>query len=157
MIAANISDFRPELVDRFDLVVSWQVLEHVKPLSLALTNVRSYLRPGGLFVAMLSGTFSVFGIANKVTPAWFGPWVLQHMTGRDPESVFPAYYDGCHYDGLRRKFDGWSAVDVEPLFRGAAYFRRWPSVQRAYLGYENRIARAPHANLATHYLITARR
>jgi SAM-dependent methyltransferase len=152
IIAADISQPIESLRDRFDLIVSWQVFEHVAPLDVAVANVWSYLLPDGQMVAMLSGLFSLFGVVNKVTPTHFGPWILRHMTGRDPETVFPAYYDRCYYSALVKLFGNWSAVDVLPQYQGASYFRWSRHAQGAYFIYENWAERSGH-----HNLISARR
>ena len=49
----------PRLEGYFDLVISCQVLEHIRPLPPAVANLRAYLRPGGRLVAFFSGAFSV--------------------------------------------------------------------------------------------------
>jgi 2-polyprenyl-3-methyl-5-hydroxy-6-metoxy-1,4-benzoquinol methylase len=54
-VAADAEVVRPELVNRFDLALSWQVLEHVRHLDRAAAAFDEYLRPGGWYVAMLSG------------------------------------------------------------------------------------------------------
>lgn len=154
-IAADAVQRRGDLQGRFDLVVSWQALEHVKPLDVALDNFSSYLRPGGSMVALLSGSFSLFGIVNKLAPARLGVWGMQRLLGRDPESVFPAYYDRCYYSALVRLLESWSRVEVVPLYRGAAYFRFSRRLQALYLAYEGWAMRRGHHNLATHYLIDA--
>src|SRR5918992_14177 len=64
-ITGDVADFEPALERRFDLALSYQVFEHVRPLPAALENIRRYLKPGGRMVAQLSGTFSVFGVANR--------------------------------------------------------------------------------------------
>ena len=156
-IAADVTERRVELLDRFDLIVSWQVLEHVKPLDLALRHLHSYLRPGGNMVALLSGGFSLFGVLNKVIPAGLGVWAMHRLLGRDPDTVFPAHYDQCHYSALVRLFQPWSRADVIPLYRGAGYFKFSRHLQSAYIAYEDWAMRADHRNLATHYMLDAQR
>ncbi len=48
----------------FDVVLSWQVFEHLRPLDAAVENLRQALRPGGTLIAQLSGSFAVFAIAR---------------------------------------------------------------------------------------------
>jgi SAM-dependent methyltransferase len=67
-VVADVCDYRGALEGTFDLVVSWQVLEHVPDLGLALENARRYLRPGGVLVAQFSGRYSLFGFANRLLP-----------------------------------------------------------------------------------------
>lgn len=147
----------PALYRGFDLILSWQVLEHVAPLDAVLENLRIYLRPGGRMVALLSGGLSAFGVVNRVVPARLGVWALEHLTGRDPDTVFPAHYDRCYYTALNGMLKLWSTAEVLPLFRGASYFRFSRVLQGAYLRYENWAARSGRRNLATHYLLVAER
>jgi SAM-dependent methyltransferase len=157
IVAGDIVEFRPELRDRFDLVVSWQVLEHVRPLSEALENIRRYLVPGGTFVAQLSGRFSVFALVNRLIPRRVGLWALASLLGRNPHSVFPAYYDQCWHDALVRLTSHWHSVEILPRYAGSGYLAFIPPLQRTYRLYENWLARRNYRNLATHYLISARR
>jgi SAM-dependent methyltransferase len=157
MVASDVATFRPELADRFDLVLSWQVLEHVKPLALALENIRRYLTPGGLFLAQLSGRFSAFALLNQLLPHRLSVWALRRFLGRDPRTVFPAHYDQCWYGALVRITSPWSEATVLPRYRGSGYFKFLDVLERTYLVYEDWAVRRGHRNLATHYLISARR
>lgn len=157
MVAADIVTFQPELVGRFDLVVSWQVLEHVKPLRGALENIRHYLVPGGVFLAQLSGRYSLFALINQLLPHRLGVWAMKTFLGRDPTSVFPAHYDQCWYGALVRITGAWSEANVLPRYRGSGYFRFFGPLERAYLLYEDWTIKQGHRHLATHYLISARR
>jgi SAM-dependent methyltransferase len=116
-IAADASVPLPQLCGRFDLLLSWQVLEHVAPLDVALTNLRSYLRPGGRMVALLSGGLSAFGLINRAISPRLGVWALERLIGRDPDTVFPACYDCCTYTALVGMLRDWSDAEVVPLFR----------------------------------------
>jgi SAM-dependent methyltransferase len=145
------------LTEQFDLVVSWQVLEHVKPLEVALENVRSYLRPGGRFVATLSGRFSAFGVVNQIIPGEWGVKAMHRLLGRRPDTVFPAYYDKCWYSALKTLMAPWRQVEILPFYIGASYFSFSKVLLRAYLRYENWVCNRGYVNLATHYLIDARK
>lgn len=158
-VEADATVLQGELVDRFDLVISWQVLEHVRDLRQTIENVRLYLRPGGTFVALFSGSWSAFGIVNKVLPHKLGKRIVEPIMHRKEANtpVFPAYYNQCYASALERIFTPWGDADIRPLFVGATYFSFARPVMRAYLLYENAIASRQVANLATHYLVTATR
>lgn len=145
----------PALVGQFDLVVSWQVLEHVKPLPAAIENIRSYLVPGGRFVAALSGSNSAFAIANRLIPDRVGAWLMERFLNRNPETVFHAHYDRCSRSGLDTVLRGWKSVEIVPVFCGASYFNFFPPLRSLYLMYENWAERGKHENLATHYILYA--
>jgi SAM-dependent methyltransferase len=151
----DISQHLPELACSFDLAVSRQLLEHVKPLRTVLENVRSYLRPGGRFVASLSGTFSAFGLINQAIPTHFGVAAMRRLLGRNPQTVFPAYYDHCWHHALTRMLASWSEVEIVPFFIGAQYFAFSKVLQRTYLNFEEWALKRAYVNLATHYLIDA--
>lgn len=155
LIVWDVVKRAPELIERFDLVVSWQVLEHVKPLEAALENIRSYLRPGGRFVATLSGRFSVISLLNRLTPGTWGIEIMERLLRRNPESVFPAYYDMCWHDALKRVLEPWSRAEIVPSYIGATYFSFSRVLSRAYLEYENWVCERRLSNLATNYLIDA--
>ena len=150
----SVEVFRPELENRFDLVVSWQVLEHVRDMSASVANIRRYLRPGGRFVAQLSGRFAVFAAVNALVPRRPAVWAMEKLLDRAPGSVFPAFYNRCWKSALVRVGDDWELFDVSPIFCSAIYFNFSKGLQRAYLAYEDWIASHGKDNLAPHYLIT---
>ena len=154
-VCAAIEDYRPELDGRFDLVISWQVLEHVRSLPDSLTNIRQYLRPGGLFVGQLSGRFSVTSILNAVIPRRPAVWAMEKLLARPRKTVFPAPYDLCWYDALVRLGQGWDSFEVTPRYCNAIYFNFSRPLQKAYLALENVLESKQMENLAPHYLITA--
>ena len=152
---SDLQQLVPALRGRFDLIVSWQLLEHVKDVEQALDNVRTYLVPGGRFVAMLSGKYSAFAIINMIVPARVGVWGMKKLLHRAPDSVFPAYYDRCSMNALTKVLGPWRDSAVFPLYGGATYFAFSAAVQRLYLAYEDWAMRRGHHNLATHYVLSA--
>ena len=159
IVVADITQQVPELLDRFDLAISWQVLEHVRPVSEAVQNIHSYLREAGMMISLLSGKFAAFALANRILPNTIGHAVVTRTMSRTAEKtpVFPAYYDRCYATGLRRVFAQFREVTLMPFYRGANYFNFSRVLMKTYLAYENRIYRRDSENLASHYLIIATR
>src|SRR5215213_2671096 len=133
----SVSERISELEQSFDLVASWQTLEHVRPLEAALANAHAYLRPGGRLVAMASGAFSAFAVASRLIPNSLVPVLLQRLLGREPETVFPACYDRCWHGALVKLLERWDRAEVVPFYRGANYLAFSKPLARAYLAYEN--------------------
>ncbi len=156
-VVADVTTLVEDLRERFDLVVSWQVLEHVRGTDRALENMRAYLRPGGCLVALLSGRFSAFGIVNAAIPAPLGVAAMRRLLRRDPDSVFAAHYDRCHASALQRMLVPWARAEVVPIYQGGGYFNFARPLRAAYLAYENWACRRGHADLATHYLLVCER
>lgn len=155
VVVGDASEYQTILENRFDLVFSWQVLEHVRDVHAAVENCRRYLRPGGTFLALLSGRYSAAALLNRAIPHRLARAVNLRLLKRDPTTMFPAYYDQCTASGLRAGFDGWNVLDVEPRFVGAAYFRFSKLTLRAYLAFENWAERQGRDDLATHYFVRA--
>jgi len=157
-IVRDIAEPVPSLADRFDLILSWQVLEHVRPLDLAFDNLRSYLRPEGRLVAQFSGGLSAFAVANRLLPRRSSMWVLTHLVGKQPSQVFPAFYDHCRYGALEKMLAPWRRHEVIPLYVGAVpYFEFSRFVRAAYVAYEEWTFRRDLRNLASYYVVDATR
>jgi len=157
MISGDIAHFIPETAEQFDLALSWQVLEHVKPLPNALENIREYLAPSGTLIAPLSGRFSIFALINQAVPHRWVVWILARLLNRAPGTVFPAHYDHAWHGALVRAMAKWTEVDITPRYRGAVYFNFSDLLQRAYLVYEEWTMNRQHQNLASHYLLRAKK
>jgi SAM-dependent methyltransferase len=156
VVVGDITKPIPGLAAEFDLILSWLVLEHVKPLESAFANLNSYLRPGGVFLAELSGSFSLHAVVNRLLPPQASRWILHRIQGRDPDTVFRAHYDRGWYSALNRSFgQNWLHVEVEPLFTGARYLDFSRTLRSVYLSYEEVAYRAGWRNLAAYYLVEA--
>lgn len=157
-LAADVVQFQPQLEGRFDLVVSWFVLEHVAPLDVALDNMRRYLKPGGVLIAQLAGGRSPSGLINRVVPHSLAKTILKNLLAEDPERVFPAHYDRCWQSALVPMMESnWDDVEVTPLHTGAGYLRFSRLLTGIFIAYEEWAYRGDREDLATYYLIVARR
>ena len=68
-IVADIAHASADIQDRFDLVVSWQVLEHVASMRAALDAQYRALADGGRMVAMLSGALGAYALLALSHPS----------------------------------------------------------------------------------------
>jgi SAM-dependent methyltransferase len=156
IVVADATEPTSELEGRFDLVVSWFALEHLRPLRGAVHNLRSYLRPGGRFVAYCSGRLAIASLLNRTLPRPISGCLLRRFSDRAEESIHRAYYDQCTYSALRALFaDGWERSEVVPRYTGGKYFRFSRPLHAIYLCYEESIYRADKRNLAPYFLIDA--
>ncbi|MDX6615651.1 MAG: hypothetical protein QOD60_742 [Solirubrobacterales bacterium] len=143
--------------EEFDIIVSWQVLEHVSPLADALENLRLSLRPGGTLLAQLTGSNAAFAAFGRLLPHRAKLWVATRVLGHHEEEKFPTRYDRSSQRALERLLEPWSSVEIVPFYRGATYFKFSRPLMRAYLAYESAVERRHRVNLATHYLVLATR
>jgi SAM-dependent methyltransferase len=155
IVVNDITEHLSELEEGFDLILSWQVLEHVSSLEAALRNMHSYLRPGGRAVALLSGRRAVFSVLARAIPYRISTRLMERFLGAEPEEKFPTTYDHCTASEIRPLLAGWSDYGIIPRFKGGGYFRFSRPLERVYLAYENWAAQARRPDLATHYVIWA--
>jgi hypothetical protein len=88
-----------------------------------------------------------------------GHRIVERVMSRHAQNVpvFPAYYHRCSARQLRKMTVAWRSVEIVPLFRGATYFNFSTALTRMYLRYEEQARRRRADNLATHYLLIARK
>jgi len=156
-VVTDICRFDPALESSFDVIVSLQVLEHVRPLERAMENMRRYLRPGGTLVAQFSGAFAAYGLIARVTPRPVAEWAQRRLYGRPADTVFRPAYDRCWSGALDRILAPWSEASVTPLWMAEPYFHFSPVLRSLYVAYEEWARRGRHRNLAPYYLVSASR
>jgi SAM-dependent methyltransferase len=154
VLVGDITVFDPRLENRFDLIVSWQVFEHVAEPARAYENIRRYLKDGGVFVARMTARYALFAIANRMVPFGFARRVMGRIGGRAPDTVFKAYYRDASLSDLRRIFDRWGSWQVWVEFGGQGYFDFSPPSRWAYALYTRWARRRP--GLASHFTVIAR-
>ena len=126
-------------------------------LQLAFDNVYRYLRPGGAFVSLFSGSYSAYAILNRLIPDRVGEEIVGRVMRRKGTNrpVLPAHYS-CLRERPRPGLREMGDLQLVPLYRGATYFHFSSVLQRLYLAYEDTVS-SRNANLATHYLLVATR
>jgi SAM-dependent methyltransferase len=83
-------------VDAFDLVVCWDVLEHLPEPALAVENMIRTAKPGGLILLAFPNLYSAKGLLTKFTPFWFHVWTRRYLygeteAGTDDHGPFPTF------------------------------------------------------------------
>jgi 2-polyprenyl-3-methyl-5-hydroxy-6-metoxy-1,4-benzoquinol methylase len=75
--------------DEFDIVVCWDVVEHLPQPKDALQNMFNTVKPGGLLILGFPHLLSFKGLVTKATPFWFHEAVYRHM--KYTSRHFPTY------------------------------------------------------------------
>lgn len=83
----------------YDMIVCWDVLEHLPSPIRALENLVNALAPRGILVLALPNIWSAKGCLTKLTPYWFHVWVRrtlfgERLAGVDDHDPFPTYLRG---------------------------------------------------------------
>lgn len=82
---------------RFDLVVCYNVIEHLPDVAAALEGFRGAVKPGGLILIGAPHPRSLSGMVTRFTPHWFHVWfcrnILGWKTAGEPGSPpFPTFF-----------------------------------------------------------------
>ena len=79
--------------DRFDVIISRYVFEHVANPSFVARELLRVLKPGGVIAAMTPNKWGYIGIAARLVPSRHHVRVLSRsQPDRKPEDVFPTTY-----------------------------------------------------------------
>jgi SAM-dependent methyltransferase len=152
-IVAGASELQPSLIGSVDLIVSWNVFEHIPQIPEALVCFHAYLKLGGILLSRFAGRWAAFAIGSRVMPHSLRVYLLSHLIGETPGEHFPTHYDRCTARQFSRMLAGWSDCEITPYYRGAGYFAFSRVLQQMYLAYECLAMRSPQ--LATHYDLRA--
>ena len=81
----------------FDLVICYNVIEHLPDVEAALTGFFHALKPGGLLLIAAPNPRSLSGVVTKYTPHWFHIWFYRHVLGRKlaglpGQAPFPTFF-----------------------------------------------------------------
>ena len=134
-----------------DLVVCWDVLEHLPAPECAIAEIARVLRPGGRAVLALPNILSLKGLVTRFTPWWFHVWVYRRVlgdasVGTEGSDQFPtAFRFVLRPAGLRRLVEA-SGLHVEDmqLYEGPVpqHLRRRYRAADVGLGVAARVSRA---------------
>jgi SAM-dependent methyltransferase len=81
---------------KFDIVVCWDVIEHLPNPVKALNKLLGCLAPGGILVLAYPNLWSLKGLVTKFTPYWFHAAFYRYVIGdtrsSDQWDQFPTYF-----------------------------------------------------------------
>lgn len=126
----DVSGDSSAFADRYDVVFSRFLAEHV-PDGLAMhRNVYNVLKPGGAAFHLIPTLYASPFVINRIFPERLSAKLLKVLTPRREISPkFPAYYSACHGDTRKMrkilKDIGYSRVEIRNFF-GHFYYEKIP-------------------------------
>ena len=81
----------------FDLVICYNVIEHLADVEAALSGFCESLKDGGLILIGAPNPRSLSGVVTKYSPHWFHVWFYRHVrgdskAGQPGEAPFPTFF-----------------------------------------------------------------
>jgi SAM-dependent methyltransferase len=111
----------------FDIICCRSVLEHVKDPELLFREISRCLRPGGTFIFLTPNRWDYVSLLARMIPNRWHPAIVQWLTGRASEDVFPTYYranDVTTLRGLTAR-TGLKLQSISPLRQHPHYLGRF--------------------------------
>lgn len=123
-IVGDLETF-PLQPDDFDVIVCWDVLEHLNRPEKALANFVRAIKPGGIIVIAVPNLTSIKGLVTKLTPyrahVWFYRYVMKDKSaGTKQFRQFPTYLRSTLTPGRMRAFaaDNGLAIPFLHIYEG---------------------------------------
>ncbi|AMA55863.1 class I SAM-dependent methyltransferase [Bradyrhizobium sp. CCGE-LA001] len=121
--------FEPET---FDLVICYNVIEHLPDVEAALLNFRHALKHGGMILIGAPNPRSLSGVVTKYSPHWFHVWFYRHIRGiKDAglpgEPPFPTFF---HPLVTLPRLEAFAATNgLEMIYRREVESPRYPEMR----------------------------
>lgn len=115
--------------NRFDVIYTAYVLEHVDNVKRVLDNFQRWLKPGGIIIIKVPDRDSVYGYLARITPHWFHVWYYRYIKG-NPNAGKPGYlpYPTVYDEMLgKAKLSGYcrqSGLQVQAVLGKNNYLRK---------------------------------
>jgi SAM-dependent methyltransferase len=146
--------------NRYDLIISKAVLEHVHDNDVSVKQMYQALRTGGSAIHYLPSKYHPYSIALRLSgPKWqqrlikvLRPWAIN-------ETGYPAFFDKCSPKEMRRLFKctGFDYVKIIPFFRANDYFRFFLPFYVAVTFWEKICAKLRWEQFCSGFIIIARK
>jgi 2-polyprenyl-3-methyl-5-hydroxy-6-metoxy-1,4-benzoquinol methylase len=66
----------------YDMIICWNVLEHLQHPERALSNFAHALKKDGIIILAMPNVLSAVGFLTKLTPLWFHIFIHRHLFGK---------------------------------------------------------------------------
>jgi SAM-dependent methyltransferase len=119
--------------ETFDLVICYNVIEHLAHVDAALLNFRDALKRGGMILIGAPNPRSLSGIVTKYSPHWFHVWFYRNIRGiKDAglpgEPPFPTFF---HPLVTLPHLEAFAAANgLEMIYRREVESPRYPEMRR---------------------------
>lgn len=137
-IAGDIQTY-PLGEEKYDAIISWDVLEHLETPQLAVDNFIRAVRKGGLIILGMPNVRALKGLVTKLTPYGFHVWYHRTIYGDKNAGIndhgpFKTYLDTFIAPDNLTRYAATKGMSV-------AYLRYWGQEGEAFVG-NNSLMRA---------------
>jgi SAM-dependent methyltransferase len=117
----------------FDLIICYNVIEHVPDVEAVLTGFCEALKDNGLLLFGAPNPNSLSGLVTKYSPHWFHVWFYRYVRGEKKaglpgEAPFPTHFHPLVTPGNLEAFAGKHGLQV--IYRKKYESPRYPEMRR---------------------------
>lgn len=155
-----VQSIEEPIENKYDLIISMTLLEHVRNNDASITQMYKALRPGGYTIHYLPSKYHPYSLALRIVgPKWqrrlvktLRPWAVD-VTG------YPAFFDRSSPNEMRKLFNckGFEYVETISFFRANDYFRFFFPFYIATSLWENICKKLKWEQLCSGFVIIARK
>ncbi|MGY3530256.1 class I SAM-dependent methyltransferase [Bradyrhizobium sp. USDA 4452] len=132
-ILGDIQTYRFPPGQRFDLIICYNVIEHIPDVEAVLRGFCEALKPNGLLLIGAPNPKSLSGIVTKYSPHWFHVWFYRHVRGEKHaglpgEAPFPTHFHPLVTLGNLEAFAAGHGLQV--IYRKKYESPRYPEMRR---------------------------
>ncbi|MBI5264065.1 MAG: class I SAM-dependent methyltransferase [Bradyrhizobium sp.] len=118
--------------DSFDLVICYNVIEHLPDVEAALTNFCEALKRGGLILIGAPNPRSLSGVVTQYSPHWFHVWFYRYVrgikeAGKPGQAPFPTFFHSLVTPSRLEAFA--RAHGLEVIYRREVESPRFPEMR----------------------------
>ena len=143
LLAGSICDMRSIATDSIDLAYSRSVMEHIRDVEAAYTEIHRVLKPGGKYVFLTPNFWDYASLIGCVVPNAFHGKIVRWTEGRPEEDTFPTFYRSNTYHRVARltRQSGLEIQSFRYLGQYPSYFSFSETVFRLASRYEKFLER----------------
>ena len=135
-----IQSIEEPLVEKYDLIISITLLEHVPNNEASFKSIYSSLHPGGKTHHYVPSKWHPYSVALRIVgPALQKKLIPILRPGAEDVTGYPAYFDHCSVRSMRRMLieSGFVDVDVKAYYRANDYFSFFTPLFLIVTAFEN--------------------
>ena len=161
-VCVDIGDKEFDIDQKYDLVFSRMVAEHIASGEQFHKNIFEMLAPGGIAVHFFPTLYALPFTVNRIIPEGLSDQLL-HVFGsrdRDKSGKFPAHYSWT-YGPTSKQLSNLEAIGYEiPLYAAAfghGYYKKIPIVRSIAKAFTKFLIEHPNYHLCSYSLVVLRR
>ncbi len=153
-VEADICDPHLKTEERYDLIFSKMLAEHVLDAALFHGNVYKLLKPGGIAFHFFPTLYSPPFVVNRLMPEFLAKILFNLFARNDPveHKRFSAHYNWCR-GPIKKQINNLGKIGFEIIeyrgFFGHKYYRKIPVLRDLHNLFTKMLLRAPNAYLTS--------